>query len=459
MNPIDELTHKYRQNEENALKDFFTFLKFQSISSEPEYQPEMKKCADWLVNYLQKLHFETEVWETKGHPVIFASNLKAGKDKPTLLIYNHYDVQPVDPLNLWQTSPFQPEIKNGKVYARGAQDNKGQCFYTLQALKHSLLSDGSFPINIKLCIEGEEECGSHGLSSLLNEKSQTLKADYLAIVDLGIKSLDQPSITLGIRGIVTMDVEVTGAKTDMHSGSNGGLLYNPNHALIEILSSLRDANGHITIPGFYDDIHFLSDEENKLISWDFDEEEYFHLFGAAPTGGEKNYLPLQRNWIRPTLEINGISGGYSGAGFKTVIPSLAIAKISCRLVAGQNPKKILSLVKQFLEENCPKGVSVKVTPHAGGGEALSSSPSSQIVQVFKQSYEEVFQKKCIYCYEGASIPIVTELQKASQAEVVLVGLGLSTDCIHAPNEHFDLNRLEKGFLIIARAIQLLSKRA
>ncbi len=455
MADIEWLNQYYDKNEKEILQDFFKFLQFQSISSMPEYKSETIACAKWLNEYLKDLKFETEIWETSGHPVIFASNLKAGKNQPTLLIYHHYDVQPIDPLELWDSKPFNPEIRNGQIYARGAQDNKGQCFYTLQALKALLDKDGSFPINIKLCIEGEEECGSHGLTGLLKIKSEELKADFLSVVDLGIQSLKKPSITLGIRGIVTMDLEVLGSKTDMHSGCNGGLLYNPNHALVEILSSLRDKDGRIQVPGFYEGVADLGELEKKTLSLDFDEKEYFENFGALASGGEKKYHPLIRNWVRPTLEINGISGGFRGLGFKTVIPARAEAKISCRLVPNQDPEIIGLSVKKFIEKQAPEGVLVKVTLHEGGGKAMHSSPDSKIVQVFKESYEQVFKKPCDFVYEGASIPVVTELAIASKAEVALIGLGLATDCIHAPNEHFGLDRFKMGFLIMANAISNL----
>lgn len=437
------------------LKDFFTFLKFQSISSEPDFKQEMIHCAHWVIDYLKKIRFQTELWETSGHPVIFASNMEAGPDKPTLLIYNHYDVQPVDPLNEWTTPPFEPTIRDGQIYARGAQDNKGQCFYTLHALKSLLEKHHSFPINIKLCIEGEEECGSLGLSEMLKIKQKELKADYLAIVDLGIPAPDVPSVTLGIRGIVSMDLEVFGSKTDMHSGSNGGLLYNPIHALTELLAKLRDPSGKIAVPGFYDDILPLSDKERSQISWDFDPQKYQATFGVLPTGGESRLPPLERNWTRPTLEINGISGGYSGSGFKTVIPAKASAKISCRVVPNQDPQKIGALVASFLEKNAPAGIHVKATVHPGGGKAVRSNPNSKVVQAFAQAFSEIFNKPCRFIFEGASIPIVTELALASQSEVVLVGLGLPDDQIHAPNEHFGLDRLEKGSAIMMRVAELL----
>lgn len=457
MDHIEKWKTLYQTNEKQILQDFFTFLKFQSISSEPDHKEETKKCADWVVDFLKKIGFTVELWETGKHPIIFASYLKAGHEQPTLLIYNHYDVQPVDPLELWSSPPFEPAVRHGQVYARGAQDNKGQCFYTLQALKTMIETQGSLPINIKLCIEGEEECGSESLSNILEIKKEQLKADYLAIIDLGMRSLGQPSLTLGIRGIVTMDVELQGASRDAHSGCNGGLLYNPNHALVELLAKLRDREGKILVPGFYDEILPLSQDECKEISWTFDAKEYEKDMGAMPTGGEKNFQHLERNWIRPTLEINGISGGYSGAGFKTVIPAKASAKISCRLVPGQDPEKIGHLVAAFLEKNTPEGIRVSVNIHKGGT-AVRSKADSKVVQAFAKAYTEVFGRPCEFILEGASIPIVTELAEACGAEVVLAGLGLQEDCIHAPDEHFGLDRLQFGYLTVIRALSLLSKK-
>ena len=441
----------------NDLNDYFEFLKFPSISSEPEYNQDMLNCAVWVQNYLNKIGMQTELWKTSGHPVIFASWLEAGPEKPTLLIYHHYDVQPVDPLELWETPPFEPVIRQGEVYARGAQDNKGQCFYTLHALKMLFQKNHRLPINIKLCIEGEEECGSTGLATLLETKKDALKADYLAIVDLGIPGPNSPTITLGIRGILTLDLEVTGSKTDMHSGSNGGLLYNPIHAITKILAELRDDQGRITIPGFYNQVLPLDQKARAHLSFStFDALEYEKMFGTVPSGGEIDYAPIERNWLRPTLEINGISGGYTGDGFKTVIPSKAFAKISCRLVPDQAPELIGQLIIDHLEKNAPKGTKVEARFHHGGGKAVRSNPNSKVVKAFAQAFTEIFQKPCQFILEGASIPIVTELAFASESEVVLVGLGLPDDQIHAPNEHFGIDRLEKGSAIIQRALELLA---
>lgn len=454
---IDGLTKYFNENEKKILDDYFKFLRFPSVSTESKYISEVNACAQWLMDYLEKIGFDVELWPTKGHPTLFASNLKAGPDKPTLLIYNHYDVQPIDPIQEWVSPPFEPTIRNGEVYARGASDNKGQCFYTIQALKALLELEGTLPINIKLCIEGEEEAGSAGLAEILEQKKEDLQADYLAIVDLGIPKKDQPAITLGIRGLITMDVEVQGSDIDLHSGSHGGLTYNPIHALIKILSSLRDAQGKITIPGFYDDVQPLSQEDRKKISLKFDEKEYQDMFGAHATGGEKEFSPMERVWTRPALEINGINGGYSGSGFKTVIPAKAIAKVSCRLVPNQDPQKIGELVARYIENQAFEGIKVRVNLHAGKGKAVRADCDSAVVQAFSKAYQEVFQKPTQFIFEGASIPIVTELTAVSGAEVVLVGVGLADDKIHAPNEHFGIDRLKQGFLIMATAIENLNK--
>ncbi len=452
-----EIGKTFQKDKEKAFKEFFEFLSIPSISSEPEYKKEIVKGALWVKNYLDELGFETEFWETSNHPVIFGSWMKAGADQPTLLIYNHYDVQPVDPLELWETPPFEPTVRNGEVYARGAQDNKGQCFYVLQALKTLLKSTGKLPINVKFVIEGEEECGSLGLESILKTKQKELKADYLAIVDLGIPSLSEPTLTLGIRGIVTFDVTATGSNTDLHSGFHGGIAFNPIHALIELLGKLRDQNGKILIPHYYDDVQELSKEDRNDLALEFDEEKYLTDFGAKANGGERSYSPYERAWIRPTIEINGIWGGYTGQGFKTVIPAKAHAKVSCRLVPDQDPQKVRKMLIDFLKSNAPEGIEIDVMPHQGGGPAVKIKPSSKLVQAFAKAYSDVFGKPCKFIYGGGSIPIVEELSKSSGAEVVMLGLGLASDKIHAPNEHFGLKRIEMGVPIIACALQNLRK--
>lgn len=452
MTSVFSLSEAFNKQKEEIIQEFFTFLRFSSISSERDHQPAVIACAEWLQKYLKDLGFKVELWQSKGHPVIFA-HMHVGEEKPTLLIYNHYDVQPVDPLSLWETPPFEPVIKKNSVYARGAQDNKGQCFYVLQALKALLKRDGTLPVNVKLCIEGEEEMGSQAMKELLPQKAKELKADYLAIVDLGIPKPNTPAITLGIRGIICLEVEIEDSRVDLHSGAHGGIVYNPIHALVELLAKLHDTSGKVAIPGFYQDVLPIS--EKSIFSLDFDAKEYQKEFGTEALGGEKEYSPMERVGLRPTLEINGITGGYSGPGFKTVIPALASAKISCRLVPDQKPEEIADLVSTFLKKEAPKGLKVKVGVLPGGGVAVRTSSQSKVAKAFAQSYKEVFNKPCEYILCGGSIPIVAELTKVSKAEVVLLGMGLTTDLIHAPNEHFGLDRLEQGYLMFSRALEIL----
>ena len=454
MDPFFE--SDFLKNKDKIFSEFETFLNFQSISSEPKFSGEVRKCCLWLKHLLEEMGLAVREYETSHHPVLLATYDKAGSDKPTLLIYNHYDVQPVDPIEEWKSPPFTPTVRDGQIYARGAQDNKGQLFYTLQALRALFKKEGSLPVNLKWCIEGEEECGSQGLLEVIQKHPQDFKADYLAVVDVGIPAADIPAVTLGVRGILTFDVKVKGSTTDLHSGQHGGMVYNPLHALVEVLSSLKTEKGEIAIPGFYDDVRALSEKEKTLFSWDFDALRYEKETGAKATGGEKGYTPLERAWVRPTIEINGISGGYAGEGFKTVIPAKAIAKISCRLVPSQDPAKVKDLITAFIKSQAKEGFEVEVISHAGGGEAVRADPTSRVVKAFSEAFSDVFQKKALFILDGGSIPVVSKLAQISGSQVVLVGLGLTTDQIHAPNEHFGVERFRQGYLIMSRALQLLS---
>jgi acetylornithine deacetylase/succinyl-diaminopimelate desuccinylase-like protein len=455
MTSLKSLQDIYKTNKDKALQDFFTFLKFETIGTDTKFAPQMTQCSNWLAKYLRDMGFFVELWETETYPIIFASHLNAGPDKPTLLIYNHYDVQPVDPLEDWISPPFEPTIRNGQIYARGAQDNKGQCFYVLQALKGLLERDKRLPINIKLCIEGEEESGSVQIANIIESKKEELKADYLAVVDVGIPGPQAPAVTLGVRGIVTFEMHATGSNIDLHSGYHGGVVYNPLHAIVEMFAKARDAEGRITIPGFYDDVAHV--EKTDEFNLKFDSKQFEETFAAHATGGEKLFTPLERRMMRPTLEINGISGGYAGVGFKTVIPATATAKFSCRLVPNQSPYKIAKLVAEYFQNIAPEGIEIKVEILPGGGWASRVGASSPLVEAFSKAYEEVYNAPCEKILNGGSIPISTALCKVSGASLIFVGLGLNDDAIHAPNEHFGVDRLEKGYLMIARAIENLAE--
>jgi len=449
---LQSLLKLYKSKQEEIEKGFFEFLRFKTISAEPSSAPELNRCAQWLVALLKQAGLRTELWPTPGYPVVFAEWLGAGPDKPTVLMYGHYDVQPVDPLDEWVSDPFEPQVRDGEVYARGAQDNKGQIWYVLAALMSLLESQGELPVNVKLVIEGEEETASFGLSQILKSKSSKLKADHIIVTDLGIHSLDHPSVCLGIRGIVALDVEFKGSNVDLHSGAFGGLAYNPNHALVGVLSSLRKEDGSIDVPGFYDNIAALDDDERAKVCLDAGVESLEEQMELKATGGETAYPPLESAGARPTLEINGVSGGYAGKGFKTVIPALASAKISCRLVPDQEPRRVGELVAEEIRRRTPDGIQVSVNIHSGGGPAVRASASSPIVRAAYDAFEEVLGVKCGFTFEGGSIPIVADLVHTLGADVALMGYGLPGDRMHAPNEHFGLDRLKLGFATIGRML-------
>lgn len=458
MLTLEFLKACFRKEYDEILEDYFTFLRFQSISTDPSYHSQVETCSQWLSKQLQNIGLNVEIWKNEGKPVIFATDLRAGPDHETLLLYCHYDVQPVDPIDLWTTPPFEPHLRNGRVYARGAADNKGQCFYTLRALKTLIENLPSLPVNLKFIIEGEEESGSVALSNLLKEKKEQLKADHLLIIDAGLESPGQPAINLGARGMTCMTVTLTGSRFDLHSGTHGGIVYNPNRALVELLATLHDETGSVTIPGFYKDVVEPSSEEKNIYALDFDPWLFEKEFGTPATGMEKGRTPRESAWLRPTLEINGLSGGYGGSGFKTVIPARAIAKLSCRLVPNQNPTRVATLVKNHLLAQHFPGISIDVHIHPGQGNPCRTSPHSRIATIASKAYSEVFHKPCSYILLGGSIPVAADLAKTAGADMALIGVGLPTDQIHAPDEHFDLDRFEQGYLTICRIIQLFQKK-
>lgn len=439
----------FQQNLPEIIETYKKFLSFESISADPAKLSACRNCAAWLQEYLTAAGLSVELWNNGSHPpVIFAETPHVAG--PTVLIYNHYDVQPVDPLHEWHSPPFSPIQEGNKVLARGASDNKGQCMYTLLMLK---AFNQVFPCNLKIIIEGEEESGSVHLGAILAQHKSQVQADYVMVIDLGIRKRDQPAITLGTRGLLSLTLEVETAHEDLHSGCHGGLNFNSLHALVYMLSKARGENGKILIPGFYD--HLLECDEALLstLCLEFDPLEYESQVGCAPTGGEVQYSHLERNWLRPTLEINGIHGGYGGAGSKTVIPAKALAKLSCRLVPGQDPVDIGHKIEQFFHSVTPQGVKATCTIHEGHGIAVRTTSSSPIIKALHQAMKVVFNKEPEFVLEGASIPIVPELQQATGAQVAMWGLGLGTDKIHAPNEEFDLERMEKGFLTLFDAIK------
>jgi len=453
---VEDLKKWWQDHYEETLHNFFTFLSFPSISTDPAHEKDCRRTAEWLQGYMEGIGLKTTLWETSGLPVVFGTHLQAGKDRPTLLIYHHYDVQPVDPLELWKSDPFQPTVRNNQVYARGAVDNKGQCFYSLTALKAFLSLAKQLGFNLKVFIEGEEESGGRGTAAILKEKEHELKADHLLVIDFDIPSATTPGITLGMRGLAALVVECSNASIDLHSGVHGGIALNPNRALAQMLASLWDENGKIAVPHFYENVEPLSQEHLSRIDMSFDHASYQKSFGVRAFSNEKGHSLKESNWLRPTLEINGMWGGYTGPGFKTVIPAKAFAKISCRLVPGQDPDKIGHAIAAHLEKEAPEGIEVKVDFHHGAP-AFRSHFDSFIVKTAALAYEEIFGKPCKYLFCGASVPIVVDLARATGAQVAMIGMGLTEDDIHAPNEHFGLDRFALGYLTVGRILSRLSQ--
>jgi acetylornithine deacetylase/succinyl-diaminopimelate desuccinylase-like protein len=441
-------------NRENLRRDYYEFLKIPSISTEPAFREDIGRCADWVRSYLAGSGLRAELLGAGTHPVVFGENLNAGSGRPTLLVYGHYDVQPVDPISLWDSPPFEPTERNGKIYARGALDDKGQIFYAMAAARLFHELDRPLPINIKFCIEGEEEAGSAELSRLLPSLRDKMKADFLLVVDYDSYDETTPAINLGARGVVSMEISLSGSSSDLHSGLCGGIAYNPNRALVELLASLYDEEGRVVVEGFYDDVQEVTPEELQAYSHQYSHDAFGKQFGITAFGGEKNRSAAEAVFFRPVLEINGIGGGYAGPGFKTVIPARAVAKLSCRLVPHQNPEKIAHQVISFLERRCPRGMQFEAKVHSGAP-AYRANPQSKLALAVATACEEIMGAPCKRILSGASVPIVGDLVRFSQAEVVGMGYGLPTDQIHAPNEHFEWTRFERGLKTVARTIELL----
>jgi acetylornithine deacetylase/succinyl-diaminopimelate desuccinylase-like protein len=430
-------------NKDRFLEELLALLRIPSVSADPAYKAEVRKMAEAVKASLLAAGADSaELVETAGHPIVYGEKIK-GTGLPTILVYGHYDVQPPDPIDLWTSPPFEPVIKDGKVYARGACDDKGQTFMHVKALELMIKTD-TLPCNVKFMIEGEEEVGSDNLGKFLIDHKERLKADVILISDTSIIANDTPSIDCGLRGLAYMEVEVTGPSRDLHSGVYGGAVGNPINILCEIIASLKDSNNHITIPGFYDDVQVLSlTERDELNKAPFKLEDYKKDLSIGDVHGEYGYTTLERTAIRPTLDVNGIWGGYTGEGAKTVLPSKANAKISMRLVPNQSSEKIAALFTKHFESIAPASVKVKVTTHHGG-EPVVTPTDSIAFRAASAAMEETFGKKPIPTRGGGSIPIVALFEKVLGLKSVLMGFGLDSDAIHSPNEHYGLFNFYKG---------------
>lgn len=448
MNHLQALNQYFSENRENHLKELFDFLRIPSISSISEHKKDILQAANWLADALRKLNIENvSINETEGHPVVYGEWLHA-EGKPTVLFYGHYDVQPVDPLNLWESEPFQPEIRENKLFARGASDDKGQVFMHLKMLEALFATEGSLPVNVKFIYEGEEEIGSPHLPKFVEENKEKLAADFILISDTGLYGPGKPAICYGLRGLSGLQINVRGAKSDLHSGLYGGGVQNAIHALNEILASFRDEHGTIQVEGFYDKVRSLSEEERQAYrELNFDEEALKEEIGVNELFGEEGYSYLEQTWARPTLEVNGIFGGFSGEGIKTVLPAEAGAKITCRLVPDQDPEEIVALLRKHIEKHKPAGVEVSITEFDKGAPYLTPF-DHPLIQAAARSYEHVYQVPTAFIRGGGSIPIVATFDEILKLPVVLMGFGLNSENFHAPNEHFHLENFDKGLRVL-----------
>ena len=440
---MENIKEFIEENQKRFLEELFGLIRIPSISSEEKHKPDMLRAAEYWVEMLKNAGADTaEIKPTTGNPVVYGEKMIA-PDLPTVLIYGHYDVMPVDPLGLWNSPPFEPEIRDGKIYARGADDDKGQSFIHVKAFEYMVKND-KLPCNVKFMIEGEEEVGSAALTAWCAENKELLKADVILVSDTMMIGTNTPSLTCGLRGIAYLEVELTGPNRDLHSGNFGGAVANPINILSKMLASLHDEKGRVTIKGFYDDVRELSQAERaELNKAPFDLESYKQSLGIDNIHGEDGYTTLERIGIRPTMDVCGIWGGYTGEGSKTVIPSKAFAKISMRLVPNQDNEKIAKLFTEHFQSIAPDCVNVKIT-NLHGGQAYVSPTDSAACRAALKALETTFGEPPTPVYSGGSIPVIATFEKVLGIKSILLGFGRSTDATHSPNENFPLKSLFRG---------------
>ncbi len=440
---MHDLKKYIEENEGRFLEELFELIRIPSVSSKDDHKEHMYTAAEWIKEKLIKEGADhAEVMETEGHPVVYGEKI-LDASLPTVLIYGHYDVQPAEPFDLWKSPPFEPEVRDGRIYARGANDDKGQMFMHFKAFEY-MLKTNQLPCNVKFMIEGEEEIGSPSLENFCKAHKEKLSADVILVSDTSMLSPDTPSITTGLRGLAYMEVEVTGPSHDLHSGLYGGAVDNPLNVLCEMIAKLRDENNHITIPGFYDDVEELSKEEREeMARAPFDLEAFKKGINIKKEAGEKGYSTMERTGIRPSLDVNGIWGGYTEPGAKTILPSKASAKISMRLVPHQESKKIEQLFKDYFESIAPETVKVKVE-FLHGGEGYVSPTDTVAYQAASKAFETTYGIKPVPVRSGGSIPIISLFEKVLGLKSILMGFGLDSDAIHSPNENYSLEQFRKG---------------
>lgn len=441
---MNQVLQFIEQNKDRYLTELKELIAIPSVSTNPENKNDVERCAQWVADHLRSIGMHNvEIFPTPGHPIVYADWLNA-PGQPTVLFYGHYDVQPVDPLHLWTSPPFEATVRGENMYGRGTADDKGQIFIHFKAIEAYMRNGGSLPVNLKMIIEGEEEVGSEHLANWVRDKKDLLKADLVLISDSSMFARGVPSICYGLRGLTYMQIDLVGPNRDLHSGAFGGSVHNPIQALSEIITQLHDKNGRVTIPGFYDDVRPLAKKERlslKKLPWS--DKKFAKELGVKQLYGEKGYSTLERLWARPTLECNGIWGGFTGEGAKTVLPSKAYAKISMRLVPDQNSEKIARLFQKHIKKIAPKSVQVTVR-NLHGGEPAITPLESPGVKAAAAALEKGFGKKPLYQREGGSIPIVVQFKKLLGLDTVLLGFGLPDENAHAPDEHINLDNFFGG---------------
>ena len=451
---MDAVLQYLNSSQQTALDELFEFLRIPSVSADSAFQPKMQQCAEFVLQAMTTAGLTAEIIPTKGHPIIYGERIE-DSSLPTILIYGHYDVQPPDPLELWTTPPFEPQIRDGKIFARGATDDKGQLFTHLKSIQAWTETNGKLPVNIKFLIEGEEEVGSDNLDRFLEDNKDRLKSHVAVISDTSQYGDGIPAITYGLRGIIAAEVRLTGPRKDLHSGIYGGSIANPANAIAGICGALVADDGRVQIPGFYDDVMELSTkEQQQFADLPFSEENFLEEIGSSAVFGEEGFSTLERRWARPTCDINGICGGYTGEGPKTIVPSKAVAKITCRLVPGQNPQKIMDSLEAFLKDRCPAGIAFEFL-RFHGCEAFAFDPSSPWITAACEAVETAFRKTPVFIREGGSIPVVSSFQRILGIDTLLLGWGRNTDNLHSPDEHFHVKDFHNGIQASAHLWQKL----
>jgi acetylornithine deacetylase/succinyl-diaminopimelate desuccinylase-like protein len=452
--------HEYAQQHRDEFRQqLHQLLRIPSVSTSPQHAGDVRRAAEWLKTEMLRIGFESaEVIHTPGHPIVYGEWLGAGETAPTILIYGHYDVQPAEMIDGWTHDPFDPIERDGKIYARGSTDDKGQTFVHLKAIESLLQTEGTLPVNIKLLIEGEEEVSSLNLGAFVSANQDRLKADVCVISDTAILAVDQPSIVYALRGLTYMEIHVHGPQTDLHSGVFGGTVHNPAQALAEIITALHQPDGSVSVPGFYDDVLTLDEEERaELKKTDWALDDWAKATGLDHPWGEAQYTLRERVGARPTLEVNGMVSGFYGEGAKTVLPAKALAKISCRLVANQDPQRIYELVRDYVAQITPPTVRSEVRLlHTG--DAAFVDRHTPVMQAAIQAYTQGWGKPPVFMREGGSIPIVANFQRELGLPVILMGFGLNTDGAHGPDEHFTIEMFHKGIDTVIHFFKLMGRK-